>query len=98
MRRSQRRTLANLKKYKSYGFYGIQKKLYERQLPKPLVEKTMRGFSVDDELAVARRFLTRQFGERGQDPARLQRMLQNRGFRGEVIFKVVKGAKAAAGD
>jgi regulatory protein len=86
----------NLKKYKSYGFYGIQKKLYERQLAKPLVAKLMRSFTADDELAVAQRFLARQFGERGQDRERLQRMLANRGFRTEVIFKAVKNVKPLA--
>ncbi len=83
--------LENLKAHKSYGFYGIQKKLYERQLAKPLVEKTMRGFGVDDELAIAKRFLDRQYGDVRSNREKLQRMLHNRGFRTEVIFKAVKG-------
>ena len=80
----------NLKKYKSHGFYGIQKKLYERQLPKKVVEKLMGAFTVDDELEIAARFLGRQYGDRADEKPRLSRMLQNRGFRTETIVRALK--------
>lgn len=53
--------LENLKTYKNFGFYGIKKKLMEKKLPVPLVEKLMaENLSLMDEQKIAERLLRKE--------------------------------------
>ena len=80
----------NLKKYKSFGYYGLKKKLIERKLDSQLIETILKGLSKEEELMIAQKFLEKQ--KQVKTHEQLVRMLQSRGFRGDVIGKVVKRA------
>ena len=50
--------LENLKKYKSWGYFGVKKKLMEKKLPTNIIDKVLlEGMSEEDELEIAKRFL-----------------------------------------
>ncbi len=54
--------LENLKKYKTFGFYGIKKKLMEKRLPQNLIEHVLNeGLSEEEELKIAERFIKKTF-------------------------------------
>ena len=53
--------LENLKKYKTFGFYGIKKKLMAKRLPQNLIERVLaEGLSEEEELKIARRLMMKQ--------------------------------------
>ena len=53
--------LENMKTYKNFGFYGIQKKLFEKKLPRDLVGQLLEeGFSEKEEKKIAMRFLKKE--------------------------------------
>lgn len=89
--------LENLKKYKNFGFYGIKKKLMEKRLPQEMIEQVLTdGLSTDEEVKIAKRFLAKeksktpyQTAEGGRDGARLAGKLKSRGFRVDVISKLL---------
>lgn len=50
--------LENLKKYKTFGFYGIKKKLMEKRLPAGIIESVLsEGLGQEEEMKIARKFL-----------------------------------------
>ena len=50
--------LENLKKYKTFGYYGIKKKLMEKRLPQNIIERVLaQGLGEDEEMKIAKRFL-----------------------------------------
>lgn len=50
--------LENLKKYKTFGFYGIKKKLMEKKIPSNIIEQVLNeGLSEQEELKIAKRLL-----------------------------------------
>ena len=76
----------NCKKYKSYGFYMLKKKLLERRLASVLIERALSDFfSLEDELVVAKR-LVEKIGK-GLEKQKLGQRLQARGFRLDTIKK-----------
>lgn len=99
--------LENLKQYKTFGFYGIKKKLLEKKLPKAIIESVLTaGLSIDDEIKIAMRFLKKtgvvlspkvikeveyQIFNSALSEAKqkLAHRLQARGFRSEVVSRVV---------
>jgi len=84
--------LENLKKYKSWGFYGIKKKLMEKRLPMPLIESVLsEGFSEEEELEVAKKFIKKyEVRSKNQDEkAKAARKLAAKGFRGSVVGKML---------
>ncbi len=99
----------NLLKYRNFGYYGVKKKLLEKRLARPLVDKVMREFSLEREAEIARRIL-RSKSEAGKQSlsqafskaktarvktarAKIARLLQARGFRNEIIMKKAWSAK-----
>ncbi|MCX6797476.1 MAG: RecX family transcriptional regulator, partial [Candidatus Doudnabacteria bacterium] len=53
--------LDNLKKYKSWGYYGIKKKMMEKRLPANIIENVLsEGLSEEEELKIAERYLKKQ--------------------------------------
>ncbi len=80
----------NLKRYKDFGFYAIKKKLQERQIPSDLAAAALaQFFTVEDELAVARRAVAKLKKQGRTQWEQLMRSLQSRGFRSEVIREVL---------
>ncbi len=92
--------LENLKKYKSWGYFGLKKKLMEKRLPMPLIESVLsENLSEEEELEVAKRFLKKQNslplrgrdkgGVSREDKSRLARKLAAKGFSGSVVSKLI---------
>lgn len=53
--------LENLKKYKTFGFYGIKKKLMEKRLQQNIIERVLsEGLGEEEEIKIAKRFLKKQ--------------------------------------
>lgn len=84
--------LDNLKKYKTFGYYGIKKKLMEKRLPAEIIEKVlMDGLSEGEEMKIAARFLKKHKAAFGnwKEKQKLAQKLRARGFRTVVIAKVL---------
>lgn len=78
--------LQNLIHYKNFGFYGLKMKLRQRGLENNLIERLLADFSVEDELEIGRRAIARKAG----DTEKIIRTLKSKGFRSEVINKLIK--------
>lgn len=92
--------LENLKKYKSWGYYGVKKKLMEKKLPMPIIENVLsEGLSEEEELEIAKRFIKKanslplrgraEGGVSREQRTKLARKLAAKGFRGSVVAKLV---------
>ncbi len=101
----------NLKIYKTFGFYGIKKKLMERKLPAVIIDRILsENLSVEEEEKIARRFLKKEGfavkspvdaeeaiglhyrtfdDEASKSKQKLANRLRSRGFRGEVISRLL---------
>src|SRR3989338_232179 len=90
--------LENLKKYKSWGFYGIKKKLMEKKLPPGIIESVLvEGMTEEEEMEIAKKFLKKhsQLSESSktktlnhqESRARTARKLAAKGFRGSIVSK-----------
>lgn len=85
----------NFKKYKSYGYMQIKKKLMEKRLPMQRIEQSLDElYTIDDELAVAKRFLAKEKIDAAalvtqEQKAKAARKLQSRGFRGVIITRLI---------
>lgn len=80
----------NLKRYKDFGYYGIKAKLLLRQIPSDLAEEALREFfTLEEEEAVAKRLVAKLKRQGRTDWDKLVRSLTSRGFRNEVIRKVL---------
>lgn len=83
--------LDNLKKYKSFGYFGIKKKLMEKKIPSKQIENLLKSFTLKEEKEIADRVVKKSKAlhpDAGRE--KLVRSLQSKGFRGDVIFKVTK--------
>ncbi len=92
--------LENLKKYKSWGYFGIKKKFMEKKLPREIIENVLaEGMTEEEELEIAKKFLKKQNslplrgrdkgGVSREDKSRLARKLAAKGFRGNVVAKLI---------
>ncbi len=115
--------LENLKKYKSFGFYGIKKKMMTKKLPQSIINQVLEeGLPVEEEMKIGKKFIEKNkiangarqsLTQRGSPHspegllvtsqkkkapdyssnlgvrARLAQKLSSRGFRSEVISKLV---------
>ncbi len=90
----------NLKRYKDFGYYGIKAKLLHRKIPSEMAEEALAEFfTLEDEFAVASRYLGKQSARGGSTSGgkkreelaweKLARSLQSRGFRSEIIRKTL---------
>lgn len=77
----------NLKKYKNFGYFGIKKKLAEKKLPKKEINLLLKGFTLKDEIEIAKRLIAKN---PRKSKEQLVRALQSKGFRSDVIFKAAK--------
>jgi len=84
--------LENLKKYKNFGFYGIKKKLMEKRLPLVIIERVLAdGLAVDEEIKIAQK-LIKKLGtatKTQEEKQKLAQKLRARGFRNDVIAKLI---------
>jgi SOS response regulatory protein OraA/RecX len=87
----------SLKEYRTFGFYGIKKKLLEKRLPKNDIEELLeQELPLEEELKIAQKLLAKELGSdykksqfsQGQKQ-KLARKLQAKGFRVDVIAKLV---------
>lgn len=82
----------NLKRYKDFGFYGIKAKLITRQIPSETAERALQEyFTLEDELAVARRLLGKLKKQGRETYEQLARSLASKGFRNEVLNEALRG-------
>ena len=81
----------NLKRYKSFGYYGIKAKLMQRKIPSEIIVSVLEEFlQVEEEMAVAKRFLAKLKRQQREGYAKLSRSMASKGFRTEVIREVLK--------
>jgi regulatory protein len=84
--------LENLKKYKSWGYFGIKKKFMEKKLPMDIIESVLaEGMTEEEELEIAKRFIKKyEVRSKNQaEKAKAARKLAAKGFRGSVISQLV---------
>ena len=84
--------LENLKKYKTFGFYGIKKKLMEKRLPSEIIENVLNeGLSEEEETKIAKRFLKNLdvVGLSYEEKQKFAQKLKSRGFRGSIMAKLL---------
>lgn len=56
--------IENMKSYKYYGFMMMKKKLFEKLLPKDLIESKLNELlTIEDEQAIAKRYVEKEFGD-----------------------------------
>lgn len=84
--------LENLKKYKSWGYFGIKKKFMEKKLPMDIIESVLaEGMTEEEELEIAKRFIKKyEVRSKNQaEKAKAARKLAAKGFRGSVVSKLI---------
>lgn len=78
----------SMKTYKSYGLFMMKKKLYEKKLPKELIEAKLRELVTSaDEKKIAKQLIEKKFGSiveirkwDYEDKQKVMRALASRGF------------------
>ncbi len=88
--------IESIKNYKYYGFYMAKKKMMERRLTQVMIEQKLdEFFTIEDETKIAKKFLKSVMGETPkkeftqEDKQKLARKLQTRGFRIDVVSKLI---------
>src|SRR3989338_5447821 len=80
----------NLKRYKDFGYYGIRAKLLKARVPSEMAERALSEFfTVEDEVAVARRLAAKLKRQGRAEWKKLTRSLASRGFRTEAVRQVL---------
>ncbi len=87
----------NLKEYRTFGYYGIKKKLMEKRIPSDIIEQALNQYvTMDEELVVAQKFITKQAGsdfDKTQltqaQKQKFAQKLQSRGFRSDILSKIL---------
>lgn len=80
----------NLKRYKDFGYFGIKAKLLARHIPSDMAEAALRDhYTLEDEEIVARRFTGKLKRQGRTEPEKIMRSLQSKGFRSDIIRKVM---------
>lgn len=86
----------SMKNYKTWGRFMMKKKLYEKKLPKELIEAKLEQLITDkDELEIAQRYLQKDFKDLKllakldyEDKQKWMRKLMSRGFGMDVATKL----------
>ncbi len=90
--------IENYKLYKSYGYYKVKIKLLEKRLPSGFIEQVLDElYPVEEEISVAERWLKKEYPKYVTNPKefsfadkqKIGKKLQSRGFRMDVISKLV---------
>ncbi len=84
--------LDNLKKYKTFGYYGIKKKLMEKRLPSEIIESVLsEGLGEQEELKIAKRFVKKfELGSMEyKEKQKIAQKMKGKGFRmGVIVFYI----------
>jgi regulatory protein len=87
--------LDNLKKYKTFGYYGIKKKLMEKRLTSEITESVLgEALSEEEEIKIAKKVLKRVGVSlkpipTSNEKSKLAQKLKSKGFRGSIIAKLL---------
>jgi len=88
--------LNSLKEYRTFGFYGIKKKLIEKHLPKEIIDRLLeQELTPEQELKIGQKLVAKEIGQdktpslTPEQKQKLARKLQARGFRGDAIAKLI---------
>jgi regulatory protein len=86
----------NLKQYKPYGYMKIKQKLMQKRLSMDVIEQTLDELlSLEDEQKIAERYLKKEYSTvdkeklKQEEKQKIAQRLQARGFRGQVISKLI---------
>jgi regulatory protein len=80
--------LDSLIKYKTFGFYGLRAKLIQRGIDARIIEELLtQNLNLDSEQKIAEKMLAKT---RETDSIKQARSLASKGFRTEVIRRVLK--------
>lgn len=86
----------SMKNYKTWGRFMMKKKLYEKKLPKELIEQSLTEFvTEDDEREIAQRYLQREYKDIDlselpyDEKQKVMRRLLSRGFGMDTVTKLV---------
>lgn len=89
--------IESMKRYKYYGAYMMKKRLFEKKVPKEIIEEKLAELvSEDDEREIATRYVEKEFGELKavrkfdyEDKQKIMRRLLSRGFGIDLVKKLV---------
>ncbi len=89
--------IESMKRYKYYGSFMMKKKLFEKKLPKEIIEAKLNEIvSENDEREIAVRYIEKEFGKikdvkkfEYQDKQKVMRRLLSRGFGLELVKNLV---------
>lgn len=90
--------LDNFKRFKTYGQFFIKQKMFQKKLPRDIVEAVIEeGLPLDEEMAIAQRFLAKNFpgfmtAKKSldyEDKQKIAHRMAARGFSGRVVSKAV---------
>lgn len=84
----------NFKRYRDFGYFGVKAKLHARQIPSEMAQNALDQFlTLEDEKKIAERLLKKLKRQGRSGYEKLARSLQSRGFRGEVIGRLLSGER-----
>lgn len=89
--------IESMKRYKYYGFYMMKKKLFEKKVPKEIIdEKLAELLTEEDEREIARRYVKKNFGSLEEvakfeydEKQKVMRRLVARGFNLDIAKSLV---------
>lgn len=89
--------IESMKRYKYYGAYMMKKKLYEKKVPKEIMEAKLEELlTEEDEREIATRYVEKEFGKLSvvrkwdyEDKQKVMRRLLGRGFGLDVAKNLV---------
>jgi regulatory protein len=81
----------SLKRYKSFGYYGIKNKLHQKKVPTAIIGEVLDEFlTPEDELAVAERFVKKLQRQGRKKYEQIARSMGSKGFQGDTIRQILR--------
>jgi regulatory protein len=89
--------IESMKRYKYYGSFMIKKKLFEKKVPKEIIESKLEEFlTEDDERGIAKTYVEKNFGKLSEvrkfeysEKQKIMRRLMARGFNLDLAKSLV---------
>lgn len=90
--------IESMKRYKYYGAFMMKKRLFEKKVPKEIIEEKLAELvTAEDEKEIAARYVEKEFGDLKEvrkfpyeDKQKVMRRLLARGFNIDVVSTLVK--------
>lgn len=87
----------SMKRHKYYGAYMMKKKLFEKKVPKEIIEQKLSELVTDaDEMEIATRYTEKEFGKLSiikkfeyDEKQKVMRRLLSRGFGIDVVKRII---------